>query len=147
MWSGYMVMIANTTMLAKRWLSLPWTWFCLNPKAPCFQVWYIFDGLDFTSFLVRFFPKFEGVWFCYQNPMSTKSGLDLCRYPLFTLRCSLAVPDYSLQPIWEVICWSLKASWWTLNVWNQVQSFQCCIQKCFGSTCHQFFLWTACTGT
>lgn len=39
-----------------------------------------------------------------------ESGLDLCRYPLFVLRCSLAIPDYSLQPIWEIICWSLNVT-------------------------------------
>lgn len=37
-------------------------------------------------------------------------GLDLCRYPLFILRQYLQLPDYTLQPVWEVICWSLNVS-------------------------------------
>jgi hypothetical protein len=45
-------------------------------------------------------------------------GLDLCRYPLFVLRCSISLPDYSLYPIWSIIAWSLNAPLSSLGAWN-----------------------------
>ena len=61
--------------------------------------------------LVYFFQKLSIMYKEHMQLTRSHSGLDLCRYPLFVLRCSLHIPDYSLQRIWEVICWSLNAIW------------------------------------
>ena len=37
-------------------------------------------------------------------------GLDLARYPILVLRCSLTVPDYTLMTVYQVIAWSLQVS-------------------------------------
>jgi len=37
-------------------------------------------------------------------------GLDLARYPIMVLRYSLAVPDYTLMAVYQVIAWSFQVS-------------------------------------
>lgn len=38
-------------------------------------------------------------------------GLDLCRFPMFTLRVSRLIPDYTMERIYHVLAWSFRASW------------------------------------
>lgn len=40
---------------------------------------------------------------------SNSGGLDLCRFPVFALRVSRLVPDYSLTRVYALLVWSFKA--------------------------------------
>ncbi|CAL1127787.1 unnamed protein product [Cladocopium goreaui] len=37
-----------------------------------------------------------------------KAGLDLARFPILIMRCALAIPDYTLMRIYQVIAWSFR---------------------------------------
>ena len=47
-------------------------------------------------------------------------GLDLCRFPMFTLRVSRLIPDYTMERIYHVLAWSFRASW--LDTTNRTNS-------------------------
>lgn len=90
----------------EKFISICWNCILQKPKR-ILEVWiFVFLFLDFGSLPLHAlritFPEVS-------RPGSP--GLDLARFPCFILRFALAVPDYTLIRMYQVVAWSLQAAW------------------------------------
>ena len=60
--------------------------------------------------LLDFFSNWHVIWYIMLFVFCLSSrGLDLSRFPVFALRVSRMVNDYSLQRVYQLLVWSFKA--------------------------------------
>ena len=65
-------------------------------------------SLTFFIFFYGFRWHFE--YLCIKNKthLFIQQGLDMCRFPIFVLRNSRLIPEYTLERVYHVIAWSFR---------------------------------------